>query len=141
MILRGKGNVGRNPGALSFRIAEKFLNWDDDEPVNLEEDGIGYIADVEPCDITERLLLRAKLSDRPMSKVEQAEALIRMALLDGEWHPVAPIREELAKAGLNHNANVDAAKRRAGVVTSKQPGVTHGPWGWQIPFVELGTKS
>jgi hypothetical protein len=26
VILRGKGNLGRNPGALSFRIAEKFLD-------------------------------------------------------------------------------------------------------------------
>ena len=132
VILRGKGNVGRNPGALSFRIAEKFLDWDDDEPVNPEEDGIGYITDVEPCDITERQLLRTKLSDRPMSKVEQAEALIRMALLDDEWHPCAPIREELAKLGLNNNANVNAAKHRAGAVASKQAGVTNGPWGWQI---------
>ena len=132
VILRGKGNVGREPGALSFRIAEKFLDWDDDEPADPFEDGVPYATGIEPCHMTERQLLRAKLSDRPMSKVEQAEALIRMALLDGEWHPVVPIREELAKAGLNHNANVDAAKRRAGVVASKQAGVTNGPWGWQI---------
>ena len=132
VILRGKGNVGREPGALSFRIAERFLDWDDNEPVNLEEDGIGYIADVEPCHVTERQLLGAKLNDRPMSKVEQAMALIRMALLDGEWHLAAPIREELEKAGLNHNANVGAAKRKAGVITSKQSGITNGSWGWQI---------
>jgi putative DNA primase/helicase len=132
VMLRGKGNIGRDPGALSFRIAEKFLDWDDGEPVNPEEDGVPYITDVEPCHVTERQLLGAKLDDRPMSKTDQAAALIGMALRDGEWHPAAPIREELEKAGLNHNATVDRAKRKVRVKSSKQEGVIDGPWGWQI---------
>ena len=72
-----------------------------------------------------------------MSKIEQAEQLIEMALRDGEWHPSAPIRDRLHALGLNLNANVNAAKERLAamglrVESSKQPGVMGGPWGWQI---------
>jgi hypothetical protein len=59
-------------------------------------------------------------------------ALISMALRDGEWHPAEPIRRELARHKLNHDATVDAAKKRLRVQAAKQAGVTHGPWGWQI---------
>jgi hypothetical protein len=68
---------------------------------------------------------------KPASKIDQAVALIKVALRDGEWHPVAPIRAELSKAGLNNNANVGAAKRRAGVETIKRPGTTND-WVWRI---------
>ena len=87
VILRGKGNVGRNPGALSFRIAERFLDWGDDDPE--DDEGVGYITDVQPCHVTERELLATKRrdADRPTTKVEHAEALIDMALRDGAWHP------------------------------------------------------
>jgi hypothetical protein len=131
VIVRGKGNVGRNPGALSFRIAEKFLDYGDGEPDGIA-DGVPYIADVRPCSVTERQLLHPTTDERPASKVDQTVALIGMALHDGEWHPAGPIREELERQGLNHDANVQAAKSRLGVKSFKQPGVTHGPWGWQI---------
>jgi len=132
VILRGKGNVGRDPGALSFRIAEKFLDYDDD-PDGLA-DGVGYITDIQACHVTERQLLHPTPPDRPSnpSKIEHTQWLVAMALHDGDWHPAAPIREELERRDLNHPANVAEAKKRLGVKTTKQPGVTHGPWGWQL---------
>ena len=134
VILRGKGNVGRDPGALSFRIAEKFLEWDDDPEG--KADGVGYITDVQPCHVTERQLLTTKpqASDRPPSKVEQAEQLIDMALRDGGWHLAAPIRSRLAELGLDGAATVQVAKSasRLDVESARQRGVPNGPWYWRI---------
>ena len=64
VILRGKGNLGRDPGALSFRISERCLKGYEDDPEGLLADPVGYIADVEPCDVTERQLLHARPSRR-----------------------------------------------------------------------------
>ena len=133
VILRGKGNVGRNPGALSFRIAETFLDYGDDDP---DGDGVGYITAVEPCDVTERALLKARSrqqEERPLTKVQQAEHLIGMALRDDAWHLAAPIRARLAPLGLNHNATVNAAKRNLGVESRQQTGIRNPPWEWQNP--------
>jgi hypothetical protein len=131
VILRGKGNVGRDPGALSFRITEKFLDYGDDDPDGIA-DGVGYITDVQPCHVTERQLLHPQDSDtdRPLSKVEQATALIGMALRDGAWHPAAPIRSRLAELGLDHNETVKAARTKLKVETRKQD--FQGPSEWKI---------
>jgi AAA domain len=132
VVLRGKGNIGRNPGALSFRIAEKFLDYGEDDP-NRIADGVGYINDVQPCDVTERQLLTVKQSDpdRPPSKVERAAQIIDVALLDGEWHDAGPICAKLAGFELGHKGTVTAAKLRLGVETRKQA-TMDGGWEWRI---------
>ncbi len=134
VILRGKGNVGRNPGALSFRIAERFLDYGDDDPPEVA-DGVGYITDVQKCDVTERALLstKSRQEERPLTKVQQAEHLIGMALRDGGWHLAAPIRARLALLKLDHNATVGAAKRNLGVESRQQEGIRNPPWEWRYP--------
>jgi AAA domain len=133
VILRGKGNIGRNPGALSFRIAERFLEWGDDDP---DPEGIGYITDVQPCTVTERELLATKRrdADRPTTKVQQAEGLIGMALRDGAWHPAKPIRAQLERLKLNNNGVVNQAKVNLGVKSRQQEtGAASPPWEWRNP--------
>ena len=78
---------------MSFRIAERFLDYGDDDPPEVA-DGVGYITDVQKCDVTERALLstKSRQEERPLTKVQQAEHLIGMALRDGGWHLAAPIR-------------------------------------------------
>ena len=134
VCIRGKGNAGRNPGALSFRIAERFLDWEGDDPKGIA-DGVGYVTDVQECRLTERELLRPRgLRDQPQDvpKVELAMAVLRAALADGEWHLAGPIRAELEQIEANHNAVVDDAKNQLGVKSEKQKGVLHGPWWWQM---------
>jgi AAA domain len=134
VIVRGKGNVGRNPGALSFRIAEKFLDWGDQDPDGTA-DGVGYITDVQPCDVTERQLLHPKpdARDRDVSKAQVAQEYITLALADGDWHESKPIEERLAAMDITSGSTITTAKENAGVKSRKRPGVTHGPWEWQIP--------
>ena len=145
VIIRAKGNVGRNPGALSFRIAEKFLDWGDDDPEGVA-DGVGYITDVQSCHVTERQLLHSKPApgDRPPTNVERATELIGMALCDGQWHPAAPIRSRLASIDpkLDHNATVDKATADLKVQKRKQGGALARPVGVaNSPLVQLDPKS
>ncbi len=131
VILRGKGNLGRNPGALSFRIAEKFLDYGDDDPDGIA-DGVGYITDVQPCDVTERRLLRARSRpDRPMTKLEQAEGIVDAALKGGEWHRAAPILELLEQADITSRSIVADATRL--VERRKVGGMAAGCWEWRKP--------
>ncbi len=57
VLLRARGNIGRDPGALSFAITAKWMRLDDGDT-----DEVPYVCDVENCDVTIRDLLRA---DRP----------------------------------------------------------------------------
>ena len=133
VCLRGKGNAGRNPGALSFRISERFLDWEDD-PQGIA-DGIGYVTDVEECHMTEqKLLSRRGQKGQPegVGKVELAMAVMRVALADGEWHLADPIRAELEQVEANHDEVVGDARRQLGVKSEKQKGIPRGPWWWQM---------
>ena len=126
VILRGKGNLGRNPGALSFRIAEKFLDYGDVVPDGTA-DGIGYVTDVQPCDVTERQFLSARPpAETPLSKVAVAEAVIGLALVDGEWRPAAPILACLAELEISSRSTIAQATSRLGVEKRQQPGVRNG---------------
>jgi hypothetical protein len=129
VVLRGKGNVGRDPGALSFTIAGKHLDYGDDDPNEIADD-IGYITDVQACHITERQLLHPKPEpgDRPLPKHERARELIEAWLHDGEWHPAAPIRERLAALELDHDTVVGKATTRV----EKRQHAFQGPWHWRI---------
>jgi AAA domain len=129
VLIRGKGNLGRNPGALEFRVSEVEYEHDDGRITGRE-----VVTDVAPCEVTlADLDPNYRKNERPPTKIEQAADIIREALRDGEWHLAAPIREELERLKLNHNATVDAAKRRLGVDSERQTDVgLNPPWIWQM---------
>ena len=129
VLIRGKGNIGRNPGALEFRILGRQLLHDDgliDEREVVDE--------VQPSDITIHRLVQARAGrdETGASKTDQAAEIIRTQLADGRWHPGAPIRDELYSRGLNSSSVVDAAKQLAGVHSRKAGGDAHGGWEWRI---------
>jgi hypothetical protein len=135
VIIRSKGNLGRDPGGLSFRIDERALDWGDDDPNGVAEP-VGYITDVQPCSVTERQLLgneRAGDNDLHFSRRALAKELILVALLDGEWHPAEPIRKRLAAVGVNHDATVVWATKQLGVEKDKRG--YQGAWHWRIPLL------
>jgi AAA domain len=130
VLVRGKGNIGRNPGALEFRVVGRDLLHDDGEWQERE-----VVVDVQPCDVTLSQLVarsRSAAADDTASKAEAAADLIRERLRDGEWHPCAPIREGLDALDLNSNSVVDRAKQIAGVEGRKAHGSLHGGWEWRI---------
>ena len=145
VVLRGKGNAGRNPGALSYRITERLVCLDDGD-----SDLIAYVTDVQPCEITERQLLQAERPQardgdgRLPSKAEQVERLIRDRLADGEWHE--SMTDELVAAGF---AATTVGRARTTLCQRPRKGrgsMTEG-WEWRLrpEFVkdvcELGTSS
>lgn len=130
IVIRGKGNAGRDPGALAFRIDERLVQLDDGD-----SDLIGYVTDVQPCDITIRQLLRAdrpqvrEADEREPSKAEHVEQLILERLADGEWHDA--MREELIAAGYS-GTTVDRARKKLCQPPRKQPGAMTAPWLWRL---------
>ena len=129
VMLRAAGNIGRNPGAVAFRIGGTVIDLDDGG-----RDDVGYAYDLRPCSVTARDLLNAdrlggpgSSSDAPASKVEQVAERIAVYLADGEWHP--SIRAELEAERFSHGTIADAVKRVAD--TRKTPGTMNGPWQWR----------
>lgn len=128
VLVRGKGNIGRNPGALEFRVVGREHLHDDGECQERE-----VVVDVQPSDVTLSRLLARPQGEASSSKTEQAVEIIRANLADGEWHPATPIRDELQDAGLNSGSVVTAAKRQLGVEDRKRSGSLGGGWEWRIP--------
>jgi hypothetical protein len=130
VILRGKGNIGRNPGALEFRV---------DGRDHLHGDGLvqerEVVVGVQPTDVTlAQLTARAGAgSHEAHSKAQEAADLISEWLSDGNGHPAAATREMLAAHDLNSDSVVQRAKQLAGVHTRKEHGSAHGVWEWYIP--------
>ncbi len=129
VLLRARANVGRDPGALSFRIDAQWLKLDDGN-----EDEVPYATDVETCKVTVRDLLRA---DRPQApdpeqrepgKQEQLEQTIAEYLADGGWHP--SLSDELKQDGWKHST-IQAARSKV-AKARKQPGTMDGPWQWRL---------
>ena len=128
VLIRGKGNIGRNPGALEFKVAGR--NYLHDDGVEQERE---VVEDVFTSEVTLRDLMPGKqLGERQPTKAERAAEIIRAALADGEWHDSQPIRDELYREGLNHNDTVGRAKDKARVESRKEPGVIDGPWQWRL---------
>jgi hypothetical protein len=97
VVIRGKGNLGRDPGALTFRITATAFTHDDGRTTDRE-----LVYDVLPSTITLADLAPDKLvGTREPTKAEQAAELLRVALADREWHLAAPIRKGLARKGLD----------------------------------------
>ncbi|MGI8802471.1 MAG: AAA family ATPase [Solirubrobacteraceae bacterium] len=129
VLIRGKGNLGRDPGALSFRVVGRQYRHDDGRETERE-----VVANVAPCAVTIGDLAPDKvIGAREPTKAERAAEIMRDALRDGGWHLATPIREELERQDLASGSVVSNGRRLAGAETRKRPGVTDGPWEWRIP--------
>ena len=128
VLIRGKGNLGRDPGALEFRVTGALFEHDDGITTDRE-----VVIDVQRSSVTIADLAPGRMvGEREPSKTDRAEALIAEQLADRKWHPADAIRDRLYAEGVNHNSVVDEAKRRLGVQSGKETGVMHGRWGWRI---------
>jgi hypothetical protein len=130
VLLRGKGNMGRDPGALEFRIGESPYEHDDGRVQGRE-----HVIDVGPSEVTMADLApdRTMGEAREPTKTEQAEALLVKELADHEWHESTPLLALLAAHGLDGDSVVSKARRRLGITTRKRRGVRDGSWEWRMP--------
>ena len=129
VLLRVRGNVGRDPGPLSFKITAKVEVLDDGD-----RDEIPYVRDVENCDVTIRDLLRAdrpadpEPEQRPPTKLEQLKRIVGEYLADGEWHP--SWRKKLESDGWARGTIATAVLR---VAETKKVGGSMGAGGiWRL---------
>jgi putative DNA primase/helicase len=129
VVIRGKGNIGRPPTAIEFRIAARAYEHDDGRTTDRE-----FITDVGPSQITLADLApeRAVGTTRDPPKAEQAAQHLREVLADGKPHPASPIRAELDARGLGGDSVLREARRKAGVRAHKRKGVQDGGWEWQL---------
>ena len=129
VLLRGKGNYGRNPGGISFHISSGLIDLHDGGPP-LEH---GYVTNVEQTDLTMTDLAprRAPSEEAPKSKAEQAREIVAERLADGEWHQAGPLCDELEERELGGKAQISRVKHRLGVETERRgfPAVTY----WRLP--------
>lgn len=123
VLVRGKGNLGRNPGALEFRVIGRDHLHDDG---TLQEREV--VVDVQPSDVTLQQLTGRSRSgaDDHGSKTAHAADIISEQLADGEWHPSEPIAAVLAEHELGSGSVIHGAKQRLGVESRKAPGSAHG---------------
>ena len=127
VLIRGKGNLGRDPGALEFRVSEVTYRHDDGRVTGRE-----LVTDIAPSAVTLADLDPQKRAGGRLSKSEQAAELIRAALADRRWHEAEEVLTGLAHAGFTSGSVLTPARRLVGVETRKRPGVTHGPWEWRL---------
>jgi hypothetical protein len=129
VLIRGKGNTARNPGALEFRVVGKPYMHDDGRETERE-----VVTDVKPCSVTIADLAPDRVVGRPHepTKTGRATAMLLELLADKEWHLAAEIQAPLDEHGIGGASVVREAKRKARVKTRKQPGDGHGPWEWRI---------
>lgn len=125
VVIRGKGNLGRDPGALEFRVTGRQFTHDDGRTTERE-----VVVDVASSPVTLADLAPDRvIGAREPTKAERAAEIIREALRDGEWQPAAPIRETLAAAGLDSGSVRTQAIGLAHVEKRK----TERAWWWRIP--------
>jgi hypothetical protein len=136
VLLRPAGNIGRDPGALSFRIGGKVISLDDGE-----HDEIGYAHDIQQCAVTARDLLNAdRLTagpERDRPKVDELADRIRNYLRDGGWHP--SIRAELEAEGFA-GGTIHAAQKRV-ARARKAFGTMAAGWEWRLLPSETADRS
>lgn len=129
VLIRGKGNLGRDPGAIEFRIAARPYRHDDGRTTDRE-----VVVDVAPSTVTMADLAPNRIVGvaREPTKADRAADLIEAALANGDWHLAEPILVALARADLDSSSVVTSAKRRIGVEDRKRPGKKNGPWEWRL---------
>jgi len=87
LLIRGKGNLGRDPGALEFRIVGRDYLHDGGRREEREA-----ATDIVPSAVTIADLAPGKmLGAREPTKAERAADIIREELQDGDWHESEPI--------------------------------------------------
>jgi hypothetical protein len=133
VLLRGKGNLGRDPGAVSFRVTGKPYRHDDGRATERE-----VVVDVEPCGVTITDLAPDRVVGTPRepTKTERATEVLREQLADGQWHLAGDVQAHLDEHGVGSASVVTEAKRNAHVEARKRPGEEHGPWEWRIATPE-----
>jgi hypothetical protein len=132
VLIRGKGNIGADPGALAFRIAARPFLHDDGRTTDRE-----VVVDVEPCTVTLADLAPDRLiGARQPTKTEQAAELLRAELADHDWHPAALVRKQLAAADLDSGSVRAKALQLAHVEKRK----TERQWWWRIPTQGEGSN-
>jgi hypothetical protein len=90
VVIRGKGNLGRNPGALEFRVTGRDYRHDDGILAEREVvDGV-RLSGVTLAD----LLGSGQAFGREQPKWQRAQEIIRAELADGEWHEAHPIHQQ-----------------------------------------------
>jgi hypothetical protein len=129
VIVRAAGNIGRDPGALAFRIGGKMIALDDGST-----DEIGYAHDVQSCHVTARELLEAERGSsstnsdtRNVTKTEELCEVIAEYLADGGWHP--SLRGDLLAGGWSIGTVV-AAQKRVAIVRKVRS--MNGGWEWRL---------
>jgi hypothetical protein len=111
VLVRGKGNLGRDPGALEFRVVGQRYEHDDGQVGDRE-----VVVDVGPSDVTMADRAPEKtLGAREPNKTERAAEYMRDALAGGDWRPAAPIIDALRSQGLGSDSVITEARRKAGV--------------------------
>jgi hypothetical protein len=125
VCVRGKGNIGRNPAALEYRIVEHSYRHDD----GVVTYDVAIAEDVRPSDVTMADLRADRcIGARDPGQRERAVDELRRALGDHDWHPAAPTIELLSHDGLSkptiHRAaaSLRVEKRR-----------TKDAWQWRLP--------
>jgi AAA domain-containing protein len=130
VIVRGKGNLGRDPGALEFTVIGREHEHSDGHIQERE-----VVVNVRPSDVTlQQLMARARgAGDEPHGKSEEAASVIAEQLADHGWHSSEPIVALRRERELGSGSVVDRAKKLLGVESRKAPGSAYGGWEWRIP--------
>jgi hypothetical protein len=127
VLLRGKGNIGRNPGALEFPVVGRQYRHDDGHVSERE-----VVVDVQASDVTMADLAPDRMvGAREPTKHEQAVDFLRDALAGGDWHRAAPIFEALQRQRIQERTvrNASAELR----VEKRKSRDQDGPWEWRLP--------
>jgi 5S rRNA maturation endonuclease (ribonuclease M5) len=131
VLLRGKGNVGADPGGLQFHVAPVPLRHDDGRVVDVPR-----VERVESCALTlADMFADAVVGARAPTKREQAERMIAALLDDDAWHESLPILKALEQADVSFRTAQRAASTLH-VRKRKRPGIDDGPWEWRRAPVE-----
>lgn len=126
VLVRGKGNIGKDPVALQFTTAAREFTADDGITTLRE-----FVNDVQVSDVTrERLLQRPDTAHGPTKVDTAAEVIARELPADDEWHPSAPIWEALRAVGIGKEQAQQA--RSALAVRTRKSGFSGG-WEWSRP--------
>ena len=127
VLLRGKGNLGRNPGALEFRVVGELYRHEADDSIGERE----VVSQVQASDVTLADLMPESVAGHVPSKRGRAAELIRKRLHGGGWHESQPIIDMLAGIDVSYSTAMRAADD-LGIQKRKRPGQVDGPWEWRL---------